>query len=80
MRRIREVLRLKHELGCSQREISSATGLSKGSVAKYLKRAEAAGITWAVARDLDERELESRLFDKPANRRTRRQASACRST
>ena len=70
MRRIREVLRLKHELGCSQREISSATGLSKGSVAKYLKRAEAAGITWAVARDLDERELESRLFDKPANPKT----------
>jgi transposase len=62
MRKIREVLRLHYELGCTHREIHASTGLSKGSVSDYLKRAGAAGLTWEVARDLDDAQLEARVF------------------
>ena len=65
MRRIREVLRLKHELDRNHRQISAATGLSKGSVSEYLRRAKEAGITWEVARGLSDGELEGRLFKTP---------------
>jgi len=62
MRKIREVLRLHYELGCTHREIHASTGLSKRSVSDYLKRASAAGLTWESARNLDDAELEARVF------------------
>jgi transposase len=62
MRKIREVLRLRYERECSHREIQASTGLSKGSVSDYLKRARAEGVTWEVARALDDAELEAKLF------------------
>lgn len=65
MRRIREVLRLKHELGRNHREISAATGLSKGSVSEYLQRTAKAGLTWSAAAALTDGELEQRLFAQP---------------
>jgi transposase len=65
MRQIREVLRLKHEQGFSQRKITAATGLSKGSVVAYLRRAVAAHIDWLTAKGLTEAELESLLFKQP---------------
>jgi transposase len=73
MRKIREVLRLKNEQGCSQRQIQAATGLSKGSVTEYLRRTEKAGLTWPMAEALSEAELEARLFkqigrNEPAGR------------
>lgn len=64
MRKIREVLRLKYELNRSQREIQASTGLSKGSVSDYLTRAFRAGLTWEIARDLSETEVEARLFER----------------
>jgi transposase len=69
MRRIREVLRLHHECGLVHRAISAATGLSKGSVYEYLHRAAQAGVTWEVARELDDAELEARLFREPGRNR-----------
>lgn len=65
MRRIREVLRLKHELDRNHRQISAATGLSKGSVSAYLQRAKQAGVTWEDARELSDVELERKLFKTP---------------
>ncbi len=65
MRRIREVLRLRFELSRNHREISAATGLSKGSVSGYLRRARDAGLDWEAARELSESELEARLFKTP---------------
>ena len=62
MRKIREVLRLRHECGCTQRQIQASTGLSKGSVGGYLKRARDAGVGWEVAREMSDAELEARLF------------------
>jgi transposase len=62
MRKIREVLRLRHECGLKHREISASVGLSKGSVSDYLKRAQQAGLSWETARELDDVEVERRLF------------------
>jgi transposase len=62
MRQIREVLRLHHECGLNQRQICSSVGISKGSVSAYLARAAAAGLSWADASQLDEAEVERRLF------------------
>src|SRR5579884_1884314 len=62
MRKIREILRLKYELGLGQRAIASSCAVAKTSVCEYLKRAEAAGLTWERARELTDAEVESRLF------------------
>ena len=48
MRKVREVLRLKHALGLSYREISEATGVGKTVVGEYIRRAEVIGITCPV--------------------------------
>jgi transposase len=65
MRKVREILRLRFERGLSQRQISASTGVSKGALSEYLRRAAAAGLTWEVARELDDGEVEARLFRYP---------------
>ena len=45
MRRIRDLLRLKHENGLSSRVIATSLGLSKGAVGDYLRRALDEGVT-----------------------------------
>jgi len=39
--------------------------MSKGAVGEYLRRARADGVTWEVARELSDHELEARLFKTP---------------
>jgi DNA-binding transcriptional ArsR family regulator len=65
MRKVREVLRLKHAVGLSYREISEATGVGKTAVYEYIRRAEAIGIMWPVAEEIDDATLERRLFACP---------------
>jgi sigma-70-like protein len=44
MRKTKEVLRLRYELGLGQRAIARACSISQGAVHNYLKKATAAGI------------------------------------
>jgi hypothetical protein len=53
MRKVREVLRLKHTLGMSFRQISEATGVGKTVVGEYVRRAGVIGITWPVPEAID---------------------------
>src|SRR5262245_33257154 len=62
MRKVREVLRLKHALGMSYRKIGEATGAGKTQAAEYVRRAQAAGIGWPIPDGIDDTELEWRLF------------------
>ena len=62
MRKVREVLRLRHELGLGLRQIARSLGLSHSTVSGYLGRAEAAGVLWPLPEDLGDAELEARLF------------------
>src|ERR1700692_726211 len=67
MRKVRDVLRLKHTLGMSLRQISEATGVGKTVVGEYLRRAGVIGITWPVPEDIDDAELDRRLFPVPGD-------------
>jgi transposase len=67
MRKIREVLRLD-AAGLTDRAIAASVGSSRSTVQECLKRARAAGITWPLPEDLDERALEARLYPRAASR------------
>lgn len=60
MRKVREVLRLKHACGASERLIAQSLGIGRTTVGEYLRRAAVVGITWPVT--LDDGELERLLF------------------
>lgn len=68
MRKTKEVLRLKFELGLGLRQIARSCALGPGTVHHYLQRAKAAGIEWPLPEGWDEERLESELFGKPATR------------
>jgi transposase len=65
MRKVREVLRLRHTVGLSFRQISEATGVGKTVVGEYVRRAGVLGITWPVSEAIDDTELDRRLFPVP---------------
>jgi len=67
MRKVREVLRLKHALGMSYRKISDATGVGKTQAAEYVRRAQVVGISWPVSDGIDDAELDRRLFPVAAD-------------
>ena len=62
MRKVKEVLRLRFELGLGQRQIARCCGMGLGTVHEYLERAVAAGIGWPLPEGLGEEELEASLF------------------
>ena len=62
MRKIREVLRLTHALGMSRRLVGEATGIGKTAVGEYVRRAAVAGLSWPIPDEIDDAELERRLF------------------
>ena len=64
MRKVREVLRLKHVLKLAERQIERSVGISHGTVGAYLKRAEEAELSWEEAEKLSDREVEARLFQQ----------------
>jgi transposase len=65
MRKIREVLRLKHS-GRSQREIASSVAVAVGTINGHLKRAHDAGLTWEAAQMMTDTQVEAALFREPA--------------
>lgn len=64
MRKVREILRLKHVLKLTERQIERSVEISHGTVGRYLKRAEEAGLVWEEAEKLSDGEVEARLFQQ----------------
>jgi len=62
MRKVKEVLRLRFELGLGQRAVARSCGMGLSTVHEYLERAAAAGISWPLPEGMDEVELEAKLF------------------
>src|SRR5258707_2024818 len=62
MRKIREVLRLTHELRLTVRQVREATGVGKTAVSEYVSRAKVVGITWPIPPEISDAALERRLF------------------
>lgn len=65
-------LRFKLHLGYQQIGRSCAIGVS--TVHKYLKRAEAVGLTWPLPKDWDESRVEAALFPRTKARPGRAQS------
>jgi len=65
MRKIKEVLRLHFEAQLSERQIAKICALGKGTVRRFLQRAEAAEVSWPLPPALDEAALEKKLFPPP---------------
>jgi len=73
MRHTKEVLRLRFHAGLSIRKIRVSTGLSVGAIQKLLKEAERLEIAlWPLPPELDDAELERRLYPSNTTARSRR--------
>lgn len=64
MRKIKEVLRLKWELGLTDRQVGRSLRISHSTVREYVKRAEQAGLGLPLPADLGEAELRAKLFPR----------------
>jgi len=62
MRKIRDALRLFYEKGQSKRAISKSVGISRDAVSDYVTRAKLAQLEWPLPDDIDDAELELRLY------------------
>jgi transposase len=66
MRKIKDILRLRHEAGLAYRGIANALNIGYGTVVDYLNRAEQAGLAWPIPETLHERDLGRLLFPTQA--------------
>jgi transposase len=66
VRTIREVLRLRWQSVLSEREIGASCHISATAVRSYLQRAKDAGLSWPLPEDLNDTQLEQRLFPPPS--------------
>jgi transposase len=76
MRKAREILRRKYELGHSHRDVARSLGVGVGTIGAALKRARDRGLLcWEDVAVLSEADLEARLYD--TDPRTARPAPDC---
>ena len=62
MRRVREILRLKHDCGATDRAIARSLGVARSTVALTLERVAAAQLGWPLPVTLTDRVLEATLY------------------
>lgn len=62
MRKIREVLRLRFAAGLSARRIALSIDVARSTVSEVLQRASDGGLGWPLPPDLDDAQLEARLY------------------
>jgi transposase len=65
MRKCREILRLRREMGLSVRMIARSQGVARSTVSEALRRAGEAGIDWPLPEGMDEEKLEQLLYPAP---------------
>ncbi len=62
MRKIREVFRLKFDCDISNRQIAKSCKIARSTVADYLFRFQQAALSWPLAQDIDDNQLEQLLY------------------
>jgi transposase len=72
MMRIREVLRLKFDLRCSDSQVARGAGCARSTVQDYLQRVRATGLSYEQLIALDDGALDQRLFPPRELRNTTR--------
>ena len=70
MRRIKEILRMRLGKGQSVREVARSVGVSVSTVSETVGRARRAEVTWPESEQMDEMELERKLY--PSSREASR--------
>ncbi len=75
MRKIKEILRLRYDLGLRQDQIARSCNIGQSTVHRYLERFAAAEVSWPLPAECDEARLEKLLFatrrGRPAGRENR---------
>lgn len=75
MRKIKEILRLRYDLGLRQDQIARSCNIGQATVHRYLERFAAAAVNWPLPAECDEARLENLLFatrrGRPAGREDR---------
>lgn len=66
MKKIREILRLKHDSKLTNRQIGKSLCISPGTVSNYITDAKAVGFTWPIPDGLSDSDLELAIFGKVA--------------
>lgn len=66
VRKIREILRLRHKQGLSHAKIAFSCALGETTVGECLQRAAAARLSWPLPDDIDDNALERLLYPGPA--------------
>ena len=66
MREIREMARLRHECGLTQREVARSSKVGLGTVNKVLRGLARAGLEWPLPEDIGEERLQELVYGVPA--------------
>ena len=72
MRKIREILRLRHTAELSIRQIRASTKVSVGAIQKLLAKADAQGLSWPLPPELDDQKLAQLFYPNADTRSSRR--------
>ena len=72
MKKIKDVLRLKFELGLSNRDIGQCLSLGPATVSEILSRFKSGGLSWPLPDSLSDKQLEDTLYNSEAVRRQKR--------
>jgi len=68
MRRVREILRLKHDVGATDRVIARSLGIARSTVGLAVQRITAAGLGWPLPATLSDGVLEAMLYSDRGSR------------
>ena len=62
MRRVRDMLRLSRDAGLGVREVARRTGVAPSTLREMGRRFDSSGLTWPLPLDLNDADLEARLY------------------
>ena len=65
MRKVKEVLRLKFDVKLSNRRIAQSCSMAHSTVGEYIRRFRQSSLSWPLAEDTDDNQLEQLLFPQP---------------
>jgi len=68
MRKFKELMRLKFQAQLTHRQIARSLGIGAGTVSRYVRDLEAAGLAWPLPAELSDADIERRLFPEPGAR------------
>ena len=77
MRTIKEVLRLKWEKKFSNKQVAQSCSIARSTVREYVERAQSVGLSWPLAPDLDDSQLEALLFPPPSTNTSEKRCLPC---